>query len=185
MVLILLTDRTHYISLSNHCTAFAPIHSVVPHGSVHDPILLVMYNKPLSSSIHSHPIIHHSFADDLQLHTSELLHAMQSCIGDVKAWAAVNVLELIDNKTELVLVTSNRSKHLHNLPTSITIGNAQIPFKHSVKNMGFTLDCHLAMNAHVSNIARKCYFELRRLASIRRFLTSTATAKLVFAFALS
>ena len=41
------------------------------------------------------------------------------------------------------------------------------------------------MNAHVSNIARTCYFELRRLASIRRFLTNTATATLVSAFALS
>ena len=41
------------------------------------------------------------------------------------------------------------------------------------------------MNAHVTNIARACYFELRRLASIRRFLTSTATATLVSAFALS
>ena len=41
------------------------------------------------------------------------------------------------------------------------------------------------MNAHVSNIARTCYFELRRMASIRRFLTSTATATLVSAFALS
>ena len=41
------------------------------------------------------------------------------------------------------------------------------------------------MNAHVSNIARTCYFEQRRLTSIRRFLTSTATATLVSAFALS
>ena len=38
------------------------------------------------------------------------------------------------------------------------------------------------MNAHVSNIARTCHFELRRLASIRRFLKSTATATLVSAF---
>ena len=41
------------------------------------------------------------------------------------------------------------------------------------------------MNAHVSNIARNSYFVLRRLASIRRFLTNTATATLVSAFALS
>ena len=75
--------------------------------------------------------------------------------------------------------------HLHNLPTSITIGNAQIPFKQNVKNLGFTLDCPLAIYAHVSNIARTCYLEQRRLASIRRFLTSTATATLVSAFALS
>ena len=54
----------------------------------------------------------------------------------------------------------------------------------SVKNLGFTLDCHLTMNAHVFNIARTCYFELCFLASIRRFLTSTATATLVSAFVL-
>ena len=69
--------------------------------------------------------------------------------------------------TELMLVTSIRTRHLCTLPTSITIGNAQIPFKQSMKNLGFILDCHLTMNAHVSNIARTCYFELRRLASIR------------------
>ena len=95
------------------------------------------------------------------------------------------MLKLNDSNTELMLVTSKRSKHLHNLPTSFTIGNAQIPFKQSVKNLGFTLDCHLTMNAHVSNIARTCYYELRRLASIRRFLTSTATATHVSAFVLS
>ena len=71
-------------------------------------------------------------------------------------------------------------RHVHS-----SIGNAQIPLKKSVKNLGFTLDCHLTMNAHVSNIARTCYFELRRLASIRTFLTSTATATLVSAFVLS
>ena len=116
---------------------------------------------------------------------SELLHSMQSCISVVKAWATANLHKLNNNKTELMLVTSKRTKHLHNLPTSITIGNAQIPFKQSVKNLGFTLDCHLTMNAHVSNIARTCYFELRRLASIRRFLSCTATATLVSAFVLS
>ena len=110
---------------------------------------------------------------------------MQSCISDVKAWATANMPKLIENKTGLMLVTSKRINLLHNLPTSITIGNAQIPFKQSVKNMGFTLDCNLTMNAHVTNIARTCYFELRRLSSIRRFLTSTATATLVSAFVLS
>ena len=54
-----------------------------------------------------------------------------------------------------------------------------------MKNLGLRLDCHLTMNAHVSNIARTCCFELRHLASIRRFLTSTATAALVSAFVLS
>ena len=45
--------------------------------------------------------------------------------------------------------------------------------------------CHLTMNAHVSNIAWTCYFELHRLSSIHRKVTSTATATLASAFALS
>ena len=115
---------------------------------------------------------------------SELLHSMQSSICDVKAWVTANMPKLNDDKTELMLVTSKRTKHLHYLPTSITSGNAQIPFKQSVKNLDFTLDCHLTMNAHFSNIARTCYFELRRLSSIRRFLKSIATAALASAFVL-
>ena len=95
-----------------------------------------MHIKPLSAIIASHSIIHHSFENDLQLQMSvplgiisELLHSMQSCLSDVKAWATANMVKLNDSKTELMLVTSKRSKHLHNLPTSITMGNAQIPFK--------------------------------------------------------
>ena len=151
-----------------------------------------MYIKPLSAIIDSHSIIHHSFADDLQLQISappdtisEPLNSMQSCICDVEAWTTANMLKLNDNKTELMLVTSKRTKHLHKLPSSITIGNAQITLKQSVKKLGFTLDCYLTMNAHVTNIAWTCYFELRRLASIHRFLTTTATATLVSAFVLS
>ena len=155
-------------------------------------MLFAMYINPLSAIIDSHSIIHHSFADDIQLQMSapndgicELLHSMQSCMGDVKAWATANMLKLNDNKTELMLVTSKRTNHLNNLPTSINKENSQIPFKQFVKNMGFTLDCHLTRNAHVTNIARTSYFELRRVASNRRFLTSTATATLVSAFVLS
>ena len=187
-----LTDRTHYFSLSNHFSAFTHVHSGVPQSSVLGPILFTMYIKPLSAIIDSHSIIHHSFADDLQFQMSpppdrisELLHSTQTCISDVKAWPTANMLKLNDNKIELTLVTTKRTKHLHSLPNSITMGNAQIPFKKSVKNLGLALDCHLTMNSHVSSIARTCDFELRRLASIRRFLASTATATLVSAIALS
>ena len=72
---------------------------------------------------------------------SELLHSLQSCMCDVKAWVVANMLKLNDNKTKLMLVTFKRTKHLHNLPTSVTIGNVQIPFKQSVKKLGITLYC--------------------------------------------
>ena len=95
-----------------------------------------------------------------------------SKVGQLRT--CINLMTIRQNSCLL----PKRTKHLHNLPTSITIGNAQIPFKQSVKNLGFTLDCHLTATS-------VCYFELRHLASFRRFLTSTATATLVSAFVLS
>ena len=141
-----LTDRTHYVSLSNHCSTLTRVHAGVPQCSVLGPILFTMHIKHLSAVIYSHSIMHHSLADDLQLQMSappdrisEVLHTMQSYICDVNAWATANVFRLNDNKTELKLVTSKRTKHLHNLPTSITMGNAQFLCEQSVKNWGFTL----------------------------------------------
>ena len=79
-------------------------------------MLFTMYTTPLSAIIDSHSIIHHSFVDELQLQMSappdrisELLHSMQSCICDVKAWATANMLMLNEDKTELMLVTSKRT----------------------------------------------------------------------------
>ena len=65
-----LTDRTHHVSLSNNCSAFAHVHSGVPQGSVLGPILFTMYIKPLSAIIDSHSIIHPFFSVDLQLQIS-------------------------------------------------------------------------------------------------------------------
>ena len=100
-----LTDRTHYVSLSNHCSAFAPVHSSVPQCSFLGPMLYNMYTKPLSAIIDSHSITHNSFADDLQLQMSapndrisELHHSMQSCIGDVKAWATASMPGLMTTR---------------------------------------------------------------------------------------
>ena len=69
-------------------------------------MVITMYIKSVSAIIVSHSIIHHSFADVLQLQMtatpdeiSELLHPMQSCIRDVKAWATAKMLRLDDNKT--------------------------------------------------------------------------------------
>ena len=83
----------------------------------------------------------YSFYDDLQLQKSAAsdkkskpFHSMQSCISPIIAWATANIHELNDNKTKLMLVISKRTKHIHNLPTSITIGNDQSSFKQSVKN---------------------------------------------------
>ena len=74
-----------------------------------------MYISPFTAIIDAHSIIHHSFADDMQMQMSatadgisELLYSMQLSIVDVKALATANMLKLSENKTDVMLFTSSK-----------------------------------------------------------------------------
>ena len=57
-----LTDRTHYVSLSNHCSSFSPVYSDVPLGSVLGPILVTMCIEPLLSLSYTiHLLMTHNY----------------------------------------------------------------------------------------------------------------------------
>ena len=62
---------------------------------------------------------------------------------------------------------------------SADIGGNRIPFKSSVRNLGVHLDQTLSMQQHISSVCRAAYLELRRIASIRPYLTQSETAQLV------
>ena len=115
----------------------------------------------------------------------DLIDSMTDCIDDVRTWMTANKLKLNDDKTEVMLITSNRMSTAIPVPDFFAVGNSSVPFSDTVKNLGVTLDCHLSMKAHVINIVSTANFELRRISSIRRFLTPEATATLVSAFVLS
>ena len=90
-------------------------------------------------------------------------------------------LKLNDDKTEALLFqfSSSSKPSTVSLPDSITLGSHNIPFSDSARNLGFILDSKLSMKKHVIKICQTAYFELKRISSIRRFLTEDA-AKTVF-----
>ena len=71
------------------------------------------------------------------------------------------------------------------LPDSLTVGNSTVCFSQSAKYLGVTLDMHLTMTAHVVNLIRTANFELRRINSIRHYLSVQATKTRVLVFVLS
>jgi len=67
----------------------------------------------------------------------------------------------------------------------LAVGTSTIRSLKSVRDLGVQLDSKLAIKAHVSNVASSCFYKLRRLRQIRRFVGQEVPAKLVSAFILS
>ena len=187
-----LSKRIQTVSVGNNKSDPALITFGVPQGSVLGPVLFVLYTAPLSEIMSTHSVLFHSFADDTQLHKSakpshvgELVESMEACIQDIKSWMTCNKLKLNDDKTEALIISSPRTSLSALLPDALTVGDASVPFSKSARNLGVVLDCHLTMNAQVANVIRTVNFELRRISSIRHFLSVEATKTLISAFVFS
>ena len=111
---------------------------------------------------------------------------LNACTDDIKTWMTENQLKLNDDKTALLFPFSSSLK-LSTVPLtdSITLGSHNIPFSNSARNLGVILDSKLSMKKHVIKICQTAYFELKRISSIRRFLTEDAAKTLVTSYILS
>jgi hypothetical protein len=89
-----------------------------------------------------------------------------------------NKLQLNSNKTEAILIGTT-SKLCKVTSDSLELADSSVPLSSAVKNLGVILDNTLSMKQHISSVSRTCYFQLRRIATIRKYLTTDATAKLV------
>ena len=101
-----------------------------------------------------------------------------------KTWMTENQLKLNDDKTEVLLFpfSSSLKPSIASLSDSITLGSHSIPFFDSARNCGFILDSKLSMKKHVKNICQTVYLELKRISSIRMFLTEDAPKTCYFLY---
>ena len=95
-------------------------------------------------------------------------------------------LQLNNDKTELMFITPSKLSHHPSLPSTISINDSSVPVSLSVRSLGVILDQNLSFEKQaVSNICKIAYLELRRINSIRHFLSTEAAKTLVCAFVLS
>ena len=180
-----LEGREQSVKVDNVLSSSSPLQFGVPQGSVLGPILFTLYSQPLSDLICRHECDYYKYADDTQLSKGapsgqfqSLLCDIQTCIESLVGWMYSNKLKLKAEKTEVLPVAS--TSRLSSIGRdSVDIGGKRIPFRSSVRNLGVHLDHTLSIQQHISSVCRAAYLELRRIASIRPYLTQSATAQLV------
>ena len=169
-------------------SASRPLVYGVPQGSVLGPVLFTLYSQPLSDVIFVHNCDYHKYADDTELSKSappdqflSVQSCIQTCIDDVLLWMNSNKLKLNTDKTEVMPVGS--ASCLESVDSECAnIGGNSVPFKTSVKYLGVHLD---KTQKHISSICCASFLELRRIASIRPYLSQSAAARLVAAMVIS
>ena len=94
-------------------------------------------------------------------------------------------LKLNDEKTEFMVAFSPHHLRKFGLPYNLTVGGATIKPVVSVRNLGAHFDTHRSMQHHVGAVCKKCNFQLRRIKSIRPYITKRVCQSLVIALVVS
>ena len=110
---------------------------------------------------------------------------MERSICDVKSWMICNKLQMNHDKTEAILIATQRTNMPHALPSSLHINGIPIEFSKSLRNLGIIFDNSFSLHQNIMNTCRAAYIELRRISSIRHFLSVDATKTLMCSLVLS
>ena len=95
-----------------------------------------------------------------------------------------NKLKLNADKTELIVFASKKAmKHIPNI--SINLGGANVTPSKSIRNLGVHWDINFSMVTQINAILKSCYFHLRNIGKIRRYITDDACKTLVNALVTS
>ncbi len=186
-----LSNRTQCVSIEGTVSEPVDLPYGVPQGSVLGPLLFCAYMTKLGQIIQIHNLSYHIYADDTQIYLSFNLNESQSavtklelCISEIRTWMVTHKLKLNDDKTEFITISSPYNKNDIN-GLKIKIGDESILASKSVRNLGVIMDCVFNMQDHITSVCQACYFHLRNIGSIRRYLTNETAAQIIHSFVTS
>ena len=158
-----LTNRQHCTRVDKDLSAFLPVLSGVPQGSILGPLLFILYLNDLPDSVSTSKVL--SFADDTKcycpIRSMEDTLSFQKDLDSISQWSTLWKLNFNINKFALVQFNSAAVGCV----SSYSMCGSVISSCSSHKDLGITLSSDLSWTKHHQSILAKAY---RTLYMVRR-----------------
>ena len=184
-----LSYHSQIVCINGSKSQSMPLSCGVPQGSVGGPTLFSIYLIGLRHILVRHGIRYHIYADDIQLMISfkpnqlaaeTAVHRLESCMKDIHTWMNSQSLKLNLAKCEYLVFGSKAQLSKIDVK-SISFSGNTINMSQTCRNLGVIFDCNMTMSGQISNICKSVRYQLRNIGFIRKYLSRSATEKIVHA----
>jgi hypothetical protein len=184
-----LSDRIQHVAIGKSTSEGKRLDFGVPQGSVLGPRKYCLYSKPIGEICCQHDLLYHCYADDTQVYIAilpketwlDVSKKLEACLADISTWMSANMLKLNQEKTELIIFNPKHRSTRMTEDIQLQVGEKTIHVAGSVKNLGVYFDTSLTMEKQVNAISKVCYYHIRNIGSIRRYISRDACKTLAHA----
>ena len=149
-----LDGRKQRVILSGATSAFVPVTSGVPQGTVLGPLLFVLFiNDVFQSGVGSLTL---GFADDLKLVSSDP-QMLQSDLDIVSNWCETNLMKLNVDKCSVIHFGKKNPR------VNYQVSGSVLKPTECERDLGLLVDSKLTFENHVARVRQKSYFMINCL----------------------
>ena len=131
-------------------------------------------------------VSYHLYADDTQIYLSFDFHnpasqlecqvKVQQCVSRIKSWMTCNKLQLNDEKTDVIYISSSYYQDQITIKNFAFDKTIIVPST-LVRNLGVIFDNRMTMRDQITALCRTAHFHLRNIGRIRKSITDELHVK--------